>query len=92
MESVSNLVTDKLEDERYVVKLDLCPQQIVVVVFELRISKMVPPFIYISAQITRYSRRKRGVRASIPIQQRWRLDSLLSILAPLALECVVCLR
>lgn len=82
------LMTNVLEDERYFRFTRLRTEQIIMVVLEFTIRKVIPPNTLPSAP-SPLQIRKHHVRASITIKQRRTLDRLPPILTPLTLERLV---
>jgi hypothetical protein len=63
-------VTDVLEDKRHLRLANLCPQQVIMIVFEFGIREVVPPNQ--NAPLTRNSSvvpDRKDLRAGIPIEQ-----------------------
>ena len=81
-------MTDILEHEGHLGLPNLCTEQIVMVVLQLAVRKMIPPE---SATVSTHIAVAGDdhVRARVSVEQRRRLDVLPSVPAPLALERLV---
>ena len=79
-------MTDVLEYEGYLRQADLGPKQIVVVVLQFAVRKVIPPATLPFSVPLHGWNDEANLRARITIQQRRSLHKLPAILAPLTLE------
>ena len=82
-------MTDVLEHEGYLRQADLSPKQVVVVVLQFAVRKVIPPAILPFSVPLHGWNDEANLRARITIQQRRGLNELPAVLAPFALKRLV---